>query len=168
MSTPVLLHISSENEMERLGKVFALALTGLSKEIQDQGLAIRLSGELGAGKTTLTRSILRGMGYQKRVKSPTFSLLEIYKLDNFTLNHFDFYRFETPEEFEEAGFRENFGPAQVTVSEWTSKAYPYVPEADLELDIGLGSDYLSREVRITANDEIGQKLLTEIKNDWNK
>ena len=75
---------------------------------------------------------MRGLGYQRRVKkSYIFLYWKFSKLEAFTLNHFDFYRFETPEEFEDAGFRENYGPGQVTISEWTSKAEPFVPEADV-------------------------------------
>ena len=168
MTTPVLLHLFHEKEMEFLGQVLAKALGEMSEQIQEQGLIIRLNGDLGAGKTTLTRAILRGLGYQKRVKSPTFSLLEIYKLKDFTLNHFDYYRFESPEEFEDAGFRENFGPGQVTISEWTSKAEPYVPEADIQIVITQGDEEEKREVKISANNEVGQKLLAKVNNDWNK
>lgn len=163
MSAPVLKNLSDEHEMELFGQDLAKSLDSLKVQIKERGLTIRLNGDLGAGKTTLTRATLRGLGYQRRVKSPTFSLLEIYKLDGFTLNHFDFYRFETPEEFEDAGFRENYGPGQVTISEWTSKAEPFVPEADVEIDIAQGADEQTRVVKISARSELGQNLLAKIK-----
>ena len=163
MCAPLLKNLSDEHEMELLGQDLAKGLDSLKDLIKEKGLTIRLNGDLGAGKTTLTRAILRGLGYQRRVKSPTFSLLEIYKLEAFTLNHFDFYRFETPEEFEDAGFRENYCPGQVTISEWTSKAEPFVPEADVEIDITQGADEQTREVKISACSEVAQNLLAKIK-----
>src|SRR5262245_54777861 len=74
------------------------------------GMVIYLSGELGAGKTTLARGILRGLGYEGRVRSPSFALVEPYKFSRLYLYHFDFYRFTSPRELGEAGFREHFGP----------------------------------------------------------
>lgn len=97
------------------------------------GLRVYLSGDLGAGKTTLVRGLLRALGYVGRVKSPTFTLIELYKLSNLCLYHFDFYRFKASDEWEDAGFRELFGGDAVCVVEWPEKAGALLPAADLRL-----------------------------------
>ena len=107
------------------------------------------------------RSALRALGFEGRVKSPTFSLLETYKVDGFTVNHFDFYRFEDPVEFEEAGFRENYGPGRVVASEWTSKAEPFVPQPDLT--ITLKNEGEGRVCDISANSALGNQVLEVLK-----
>ena len=99
------LVLPDEASTESLGKRLAEAVLKHSKEITDRGLNIRLQGTLGAGKTTLTRALLRALGFSGRVRSPTFTLVETYSVQGLAINHFDFYRFESPEEFEEAGFR---------------------------------------------------------------
>ncbi len=159
------LCLPDEAETEKFGHTVAKALKTFTKEIDSEGFVIRLDGDLGAGKTTLTRAILRGLGYERRVKSPTFALLEQYNLDSFLLNHFDFYRFETPEEFDEAGFRDNYGPGQVTISEWTQKAEPFVPDADIQIVLRNGSNDISREGEILAISNKGERFLEEVKND---
>ena len=95
-------HLADEEATSELGARLARALDSVKSEILGKGLNIKLVGDLGAGKTYLMRSALRALGFEGRVKSPTFSLLETYKVDGFTVNHFDFYRFEDPVEFEEA------------------------------------------------------------------
>ena len=96
-------------------------------------LIVYLRGELGAGKTTLARGVLRGLGYTGRVKSPTFTLVEVYRLSSLYLHHFDFYRFKDPAEWIDAGFREVFGDDNVCLVEWPEKAGAELPSADLEL-----------------------------------
>ncbi len=95
------------------------------------GLMIYLSGELGAGKTTLVRGCLRALGYRGRVKSPTFTLVELYRLSRLDLHHFDFYRFNDPREWMDAGFRDVFGGANVCLVEWPEKAGSQLPRPDL-------------------------------------
>lgn len=94
---------------------------------------IDLIGDLGAGKTTLVRGVLRGLGFSGRVKSPTYPLLESYRVGDLNLDHFDLYRLETPEAFIEAGFDERFFGPGVRFVEWPAQAGRYLPEADWHL-----------------------------------
>ena len=91
-------HLADEEATSELGARLARALDSVKSEILGKGLNIKLVGDLGAGKTYLMRSALRALGFEGRVKSPTFSLLETYKVDGFTVNHFDFYRVDAPRE----------------------------------------------------------------------
>lgn len=130
-------HLPDESFTENLGKTMGRSLQSIQETVSKKGFNIRLDGDLGAGKTALTRALLRGLGYSGRVRSPTFTLVEIYTFPEFQINHFDFYRFESPEEFDEAGFREYFGPGKVCITEWTEKAEPFVPEPDLLIKISI-------------------------------
>lgn len=153
--------LADEVATEKLGADLAEAIKKHILEVKGQGLNIRLIGELGAGKTFLTRSFLRALGFNGPVRSPTFSLLQTYPFKEFQINHFDFYRFEEPEEFEESGFRENFGPGLIAFTEWTNKAFPYVPGADIEVQIKIHND--SREAIIKSVSELGNKILEALK-----
>ena len=135
-----------------LGALLASALRG--------GLTIYLSGELGAGKTTLVRGLLRGLGYQGRVKSPTFTLLELYNVSRLYLYHFDFYRFEDPREWIDAGLREAFGAGAVCLVEWPEKAAGQLPAADLR--IRLEHADRGRRVRLTADTDEGRQCLEQL------
>lgn len=121
------------------------------------GLAIYLSGNLGAGKTTLTRGILHGLGYQHVVKSPTYNLVEIYKISALYLYHFDFYRFNDYLEWEEAGFRDYFNSDAICLVEWPEKAGNLLPEADLQLIFSILDN--GRRIEIRAGTKAGKQCL---------
>lgn len=101
----------------------------------DSGGVITLSGDLGAGKTTLVRGILRGMGYQGRVRSPTYTLIEPYTLNGLTVAHFDLYRLGDAEELEYLGYRDFLNAQTVCLVEWPEMAMHYFDKADLELTL---------------------------------
>jgi tRNA threonylcarbamoyladenosine biosynthesis protein TsaE len=94
---------------------------------------IFLNGDLGAGKTTLARALVQALGYPGKVKSPTYTLVEIYVISSLYLYHFDFYRFNDPEEWQEAGFREYFNESSICLVEWPEKAGGLLPPADIEV-----------------------------------
>ncbi|MEO6407957.1 MAG: tRNA (adenosine(37)-N6)-threonylcarbamoyltransferase complex ATPase subunit type 1 TsaE [Burkholderiaceae bacterium] len=100
---------------------------------------IELHGPLGAGKTTFVRYLLHALGVQGRVKSPTYAVMEAYDLPSadepFEIRHFDFYRFDDPQEWEDAGFREVFASPALKLAEWPEKATGFLPLADLRIEI---------------------------------
>ena len=100
------------------------------------GAFITLQGPLGAGKTTLVRHLLRALGVQGRIKSPTYTVMEPYTLaTGGAAAHFDFYRFNNPREWADAGFREVFASPGLKLAEWPDKAAGALPHADLALHI---------------------------------
>lgn len=124
------------------------------------GLSIWLSGDLGAGKTTLTRGLLRELGYRGRVKSPTFTLLEYYSFSSFNLYHFDLYRFVDPQEWADAGFREYFNPASVCLVEWPEKGAGFLPEPDLLLRLDILDD--GRSAKLTSKTKVGERCIERL------
>lgn len=102
-------------------------------------MVIYLQGDLGAGKTTLTRGLLEGLGVTGRVKSPTYSLVEIYDFTEFTFYHFDLYRFTNPFEWEDSGFREYFHAKSVCLIEWPEKGEGFLPAADLMITLSMAN-----------------------------
>ena len=99
------------------------------------GRVLHLRGELGSGKTTLVRGLLRGLGYAGRVKSPTYTLVEPYTLSKLHLYHFDFYRFKDRSEWLSSGFREYFSGDALCVVEWPERAGGLLPLPDLDLHL---------------------------------
>jgi tRNA threonylcarbamoyladenosine biosynthesis protein TsaE len=119
---------------------------------------VQLHGDLGAGKTTLVRHLLKALGVGTRVKSPTYTVVEPYELAGLDIWHFDFYRFTDPREWEDAGFRDIFASPGLKLAEWPEKAAGYLPVADLELHLEVADDE-ARRVSATANTPTGQAML---------
>ena len=152
---PIVKRIAWPDELAT--QAFAQALAGRSA-IADA--LIELQGDLGAGKTTFTRHLLAALGVNGRVKSPTYAVVEPYALDNgLNIWHFDFYRFNDPREWEEAGFRDIFASSGLKLVEWPDKAGEYLPQADLVLAIEVLADD-KRQVTLTAQTETGKALMT--------
>ena len=123
---------------------------------------IALHGPLGAGKTTFVRHLLHALGVPGRVKSPTYAVVEPYVVahegDDIAIAHFDFYRFDDPQEWEDAGFRDVFAAPGLKLAEWPDKADGLLPVADLCIHIEPLADPL-RRVRVDAHTALGVALL---------
>lgn len=124
------------------------------------GLVIFLVGDLGTGKTTLTRGVLRGLGYSGKVKSPTYTLVELYTVSSLYLYHFDFYRFADPHEWEDAGFRDHFNAETVCFVEWPEKAGDLLPIPDLRIRIETQQN--GRSLHVHAETEAGKQCLARL------
>ncbi len=147
------MHLSDEKATLAAGAALAPALTA--------GMVIYLAGDLGAGKTTLVRGLLRALGHSGKVKSPTYTLIEPYIVSRLNLYHFDFYRFNAPDEYLEAGLDEYFQGDGVCLVEWADKAQPFVAKADVvaRLDV----DGAGRQLRVRALTEAGRKCTSTLK-----
>jgi len=137
---------------------------------------VELHGPLGAGKTTFARHLLQALGVEGRVKSPTYALMESYLADaahgGFAIAHFDFYRFDDPMEWEDAGFREVFAVRGLKLVEWPEKAAELLPPCDLRIVIaprdsgggdgngdGDAESSGGRDVRFDALSRVGLELM---------
>jgi len=142
-------HIETVAAMEALGAKLAASL--------GEARLIYLNGPLGAGKTTLVRGMLRGLGHAGAVKSPTFTLVEPYDFKNRVLYHFDLYRLNDPEELEFLGMRDYLHGNGVCVVEWAERAQGVLPTPDAEIMISLAEK--GRMVRIMTHTHRGKTLL---------
>jgi tRNA threonylcarbamoyladenosine biosynthesis protein TsaE len=124
-------------------------------------LKIWLQGDLGSGKTTLTRGLLRELGHAGKVKSPTYTLIEPYVVSRLDLYHFDFYRFNSPDEYLDAGLDEYFGGEGVCIVEWPDKALPHLPSPDLEIRLEPAAG--GRHVDVCGRTDAGRRCVIELK-----
>lgn len=160
--------LSSETQTAAIAEKLALAIAALIQASNSSklntGVALHLSliGDLGAGKTTFTRHLLKALGHTGKVKSPTYTLCEPYELATdgieFSLHHFDLYRMRYAEEWLDAGFRDTFSNPGVCVVEWPEKAEGTLPAVDAELHLTMNDDE-SRQLIIKATSPNGQALL---------
>lgn len=153
------LHLPDERATDDLAHRFAPLLTGAAEGVPAGG-RIHLSGDLGAGKTAFVRALLRGSGIKGRIKSPSYALLESYKVSNLYFYHFDFYRFSDPREWLDAGFRDLLRDDAVVLIEWPERAEGLLPAPDLH--IGLAYAGQGREATLTAHTARGQLWLNAI------
>ena len=151
-----MLDLKDELATEGLGCLLASVLS--------PGVVVWLDGDLGAGKTTLVRALLRGLGYVGPVKSPTYTLVEVYVISSIYWYHLDFYRFNDPEEFADAGLGEYFRDDAVCLVEWPEKAEGYVPPADLLLVFRFPEKQsrAGRVLQLSAGSERGAACLTKL------
>lgn len=125
-----------------------------------QGSNIFLYGDLGAGKTTLVRYMLEALGHTGITKSPTYTLVETYKLGALTLHHFDLYRLSDAAELEFIGIRDYVDSDAVCLVEWPQKGLGYLPEPDLEINLAVSGT--GRVATLTADTDKGQTILKKL------
>jgi len=156
MLKKITAYLPDESATQALGRALARAL--------GPGLVIYLQGDLGAGKTALTRALLHAAGHKGAVKSPTYTLSEPYRieLDGRTVNliHYDLYRMSSPEEFLDAGFREDFDGKNICVVEWPEKGEPVLPPPDVQILLSVRG--LGRTVELQALSELGLLCLERL------
>ena len=153
---PFTTHLADEHATAALGAAMARILA--------PGLAIHLHGDLGAGKTALTRSLLHAAGYQGKVKSPTYTLAEPYTVQlagqPVEVVHFDLYRMSSEEEFLDAGFREYFNHRTVCIVEWPEKAGALLPPPDINVFLTVHGE--GRKVELQALSQQGSLCLERL------
>jgi tRNA threonylcarbamoyladenosine biosynthesis protein TsaE len=147
------LKLPDEAATARLGAALSAALA--------PGRVLHLSGELGSGKTTLVRGLLRALGVQGPVKSPTFTWVEPYRVSRLDLYHFDFYRFDKKTEWLSSGLRDYFRPDAVCIVEWPERAGELLPPPDLA--VRLEYDEPARLARIEAHSAEGEAWLSSLR-----
>ena len=158
---PEQFFLRDESETARLGALLGEALLAEEPGVAAHGFTLTLSGDLGAGKTTLVRACLRRLGVTGPVKSPTFALLEPYAVSRLNFYHLDFYRFGGPGEFTDSGFRELFGPGNVCAIEWPERAVGQLPTADLEATLKIEDE--ARRVALLARTDLGAACLQRVR-----
>ncbi|TQV72638.1 tRNA (adenosine(37)-N6)-threonylcarbamoyltransferase complex ATPase subunit type 1 TsaE [Exilibacterium tricleocarpae] len=129
------VQVDDEAATVHLGEKLGATLTGLLQRPGTGGTVVYLEGDLGAGKTTLCRGILRAFGYSGAVKSPTYTLVEPYELGGVTVYHFDLYRLADPEELEFLGVRDYFDAGNLCLIEWPKRGQGFLPAADLAVKV---------------------------------
>lgn len=133
--------------------------TKLAPEITPP-LILSFSGEIGAGKTTFIRAMLRALGITSAIKSPTFSLVESYQCKHFQLHHFDLYRIHDESELEYIGFRDYFREDSICCIEWPEHAGPFLNKVDMNFSFTIKGH--GRLLSIKAASPVGEKLLSKL------
>ncbi|MCB1921184.1 MAG: tRNA (adenosine(37)-N6)-threonylcarbamoyltransferase complex ATPase subunit type 1 TsaE [Candidatus Competibacteraceae bacterium] len=144
--------LDSATATEALGACLAAVLV--------PGCIFYLSGDLGAGKTTLVRGLVHALGYQGAVKSPTFTLVEPYSIGSWRLFHWDLYRLTDPEELEFLGLRDQLDSQAVLLIEWPEHGYGELPAADLEIALSYAGE--GRICQAVALSTAGQRMLANL------
>ncbi len=160
-------HCRQEADTTALAQKLAHSLSHFFQLDSSAHLNISLKGDLGAGKTTLARHLIQGLGYEARVKSPTYTLCEPYPLiihgKTLAMNHFDLYRMRDPLEWQEAGFVEHFDEPGFCLVEWPEKAGGTLPAFDIEIHLIAGTDENERNIIFQANSSQGMAILEKMR-----
>lgn len=147
---------NNEQETKKIAKKLAAQL--------ESGMTILLEGQLGAGKTTFTKGVAEGLGIQRIIKSPTYTLIKEYTDGRLPLYHMDLYRLEDAED-EDLGLEEYFYGDGVTIVEWGSYMQEELPQEHLMIQISVLTDSEQRELIITAQGEKYQKIVERLENE---
>lgn len=150
-------YIPDESTMLRFGKKLADTILICHAK---RAVILYLNGDLGAGKTTLTRGMVQGLGFQGNVKSPTYTLVEEYDIAGKMIYHFDLYRLAAPEELEFMGIRDYFAKDAICLIEWAEKGEGILPPADLLVNIDYYDD--ARNVTLVAQNALGEQILQQL------
>jgi tRNA threonylcarbamoyladenosine biosynthesis protein TsaE len=150
------LYLEDAHATESVGARLSSCLCG--------GLVLTLAGDLGTGKTTLVRGLLRALGVTGSVKSPTYTLVESYNVSSLDLYHFDFYRFSDPEEWESTGFADYFRPDSVCLVEWPERVAGFLPVPDVALTLSHAIPPQSgRALSASANSSAGKRCVDTLR-----
>ena len=165
-------HCRQEANTAALAQKLALSLSHLFQANPSTHLNISLEGDLGAGKTAFARHLIQALGYEGRVKSPTYTLCEPYPIyikdgnqsnaASITAHHFDLYRMRDPLEWQEAGFAEHFDEPGFCLVEWPEKAEGTLPAFDIAIHLMAGGDEHSRDISLQANSSQGIAVLEKM------
>jgi tRNA threonylcarbamoyladenosine biosynthesis protein TsaE len=150
-------HLADSSVTEALGQALARALPGGAMPL---GAVVYLQGDLGAGKTTCVRSLLRTLGVTGLVRSPTYTLVETYDLAALTCVHVDLYRVQALAEVDELGLRDLAGPQCLLLVEWPDKGVGVLPPADLSLVLSYAAD--ARSAHLSADTPLGREWLENL------
>jgi tRNA threonylcarbamoyladenosine biosynthesis protein TsaE len=151
----------SKARFELLDEQAMVQLGGRIANLIRDRLIISLQGDLGAGKTTLSRGILQGLGHSGAVKSPTYTLVEPYQLSLGLVYHFDLYRLADAEELEYMGFADYLADGQLCLIEWPEKGQGFLPKADIAIEISQLGD--GRCVTLCAHSAVGEQLISQFR-----
>jgi len=158
MSSPMILNLAHSSLTEALGTALARAFPGAQS-----GAVVYLQGDLGAGKTTCVRGILRALGVTGPVRSPTYTLVDTYTLAALTCVHIDLYRVQSVQEVEELGLRDLTGAGYLMLIEWPEKGGAAVPPADIVVSLQYAGE--GRSASITARGGEGERWLSQLGRD---
>jgi tRNA threonylcarbamoyladenosine biosynthesis protein TsaE len=158
---PIDIVLTDAEATEALGAALARAFPGA----REASAGLYLSGDLGAGKTTCVRAFLRALGVTGLIRSPTFTLVETYRLPDLNCIHVDLYRLEGSEEVEELGLRDFLGAGCLLLVEWPGKGAGAIPPPDVELALEFADPKAGRVARLRAQGSLGEAWLRDLRND---